>query len=241
MDYIKDFIYVQKKAINNTLKSFRYVFIVFIIIFTGALAINITNNVLNLLFGFGIISMLKGIIIYILEIFIISFIMAVSYSSITKNSSLGRLSNHDKTQHMYKIIQIGFIFYIARLILGMIGLSTNFYYLSYFIILIFNALPETIYLENYDGLNSILQSIEFLKNNLLNWILPNLIVFVLFKFLSIPYILNFYQLLSKDPKELIISGVIVLIYSVYIIYRGNMYEILKGSSKRKREYMRNFD
>lgn len=241
MNYLKDFFYVQKTAIINTFKGIRYFFIVAIAILAGSLAINIVSNVLYSVLGVGIFSIIVGILIYILEIFIISFIMNILYKAVKENGKGSGFIQDSSSQFMYKIIQIAFIFYIVRLIIQIGGLYRVYYFLLPVILIVFNALPESIYLENYNSQGTLIHSLEFLKNNIINWGIPNLLIYGVLWLLDIPYILPFNISFNKNIIDILISLAIILLYSIFLIYRGNLFEILNGSSMRKRDYMRKFN
>ncbi|QQK07529.1 hypothetical protein [Miniphocaeibacter halophilus] len=241
MNYLQDFLYVQKTAIKNTFKGIRYFFIVAIAIIASSLVINIVSNILNSIFGFGMFSIIIDLLIYILEIFIISFIMNILFKAVKTNGKGKGFIQDSSSQFMYKIIQIAFIFYLVRLILQIGGLYRIYNFLIPVLLIVFNALPESIYLENYDSQGTLIHSLEFLKNNIINWGLPNLLFFGVLWLLDLPYILPFNISFTKNILDILISLLIVLIYSIFLIYRGNLFEILNGSSMRKRDYMRKFN
>lgn len=241
MNYILDFLHVQKVSIINTFKNFRYIFIVAASIIAGSLAISVVSNVLTTLFGGSFLSILLGIIIYLLEMFILSFIMNVLTISVKQNANGISIIRDDNGQFVYKLVQIGFIFYIIKLLLNFAGLSSISQYIYLIIIVIFNALPESIYLEEYDGMSTIVHSVQFLGKNIINWGIPNLIILFLFKVLNISYIFPFNIYFSRDIVSIGITLLTVLLYSVVLIYRGNLFQVLNGSSMRKREYMRKFN
>ncbi|WP_099203297.1 hypothetical protein [Miniphocaeibacter massiliensis] len=240
MNYINDFINVQVMAIKNTFKRFRYIIIVAFVIIAGSLAINVVSNLLGGLMPTGSMSIVIGTAIYLLELFVLSIIMSVLTVSIKENTSLSSFISLNNTQIFYKLIQIGFIFYIANLALGLMGLSKIYIIVYPALLILFNATPETIYLENYDGIGTIIKSVEFLKNNIINWVIPNVVIFGVIYLLNINYILPFGMYFEKDIKSVLIVFGKIVVYSIFLIYRGNLFEILNGSSMRKREYMRKF-
>ncbi|MFY9284064.1 MAG: hypothetical protein WAO56_08080 [Miniphocaeibacter sp.] len=241
MNYLKDFFYVQKTAITNTFKGIRYFFIVAFAILAGSLAVNIISNVLYSIFGVGVLSIIIGVLIYVLEIFAISFVMNILYRAVKENGKGRGFIQDNSSQFMYKIIQIAFIFYLVRLILQIGGLYKIYYLILPIILIIFNALPESIYLENYDSQGTLIHSLEFLKNNIINWGIPNLLIYGVLWLFKIPYILPFNISFNRNILDIVISLAILLLYSIFLIYRGNLFEVLNGSSMRKREYMRKFD
>ena len=241
MNYLKDFLDVQLMAIKNTFKSIRYIFIVAVSILAGSLAMNIISNILYTIFKGGVLGLFVNLGIYILELFILSFIMNILYKAIRSNSNTQGFFQDDNGRFVSKLIQIGFIFYIAQLFISFLGLGPIYYYITFIIILLFNALPESIYLENYDGVNTIMFSVEFLAKNLLNWLVPNIIIYLVFYVLKIQYILPFNIIFTTNIQQILIKIATIVLYSGLLIYRGNLFDILNGSSMRKREYMRKFN
>ena len=237
MDILNDFIQIQKDALKNTFKNPRYIVLCAVILAIGIIATNIISNIL-----FGVLKLngyISGLLVYIFKVCIIGFLMSILYAAVKETKNTIAFQNYDFKPFALKIIQVGFVIYIAQLILRPI--AVNFYSIITIIaMIVLNALPETLYLEEYDGYNSIIKSVEFLKDNVLNWGLPNLIILVLIYIysngVSMLNGLNFSEL-----KSIVESVVVILITGIYLVYRGMLFEILNGSSRRKREFMRNFN
>lgn len=237
MDILNDFIQIQKDALKNTFKNPRYIVLCAVILAIGIIATNIITNIL-----FGVLKLngyISGLLVYIFKVCIIGFLMSILYTAVKDTNNTVVFQNYDFKQFALKIIQVGFVIYIAQLILRPI--AANFYsIITILAMIVLNALPETLYLEEYDGYNSIIKSVEFLKDNVLNWGLPNLIILILIYIytngVSMLNGLNF-----SEPKSIAESVVVILIMGIYLVYRGMVFEILNGSSRRKREFMRNFN
>ena len=237
MDILNDFIQIQKDALKNTFKNPRYIVLCAVILAIGIIATNIISNIL-----FGVLKLngyISGLLVYIFKVCIIGFLMSILYTAVKETKNTIAFQNYDFKPFALKIIQVGFVIYIAQLILRPI--AVNFYSIITIIaMIVLNALPETLYLEEYDEYNSIIKSVEFLKDNVLNWGLPNLIILVLIYIysngVSMLNGLNFSEL-----KSIAESVVVILIMGIYLVYRGMLFEILNGSSRRKREFMRNFN
>lgn len=237
MDILNDFIQIQKDALKNTFKNPRYIVLCAVILAIGIIATNIITNIL-----FGVLKLngyISGLLVYIFKVCIIGFLMSILYTAVKDTNNTVVFQNYDFKQFALKIIQVGFVIYIAQLILRPI--AANFYsIITILAMIVLNALPETLYLEEYDGYNSIIKSVEFLKDNVLNWGLPNLIILILIYIysngVSMLNGLNFSEL-----KSIAESVLVILIMGIYLVYRGMVFEILNGSSRRKREFMRNFN
>ncbi|HLR20947.1 MAG TPA: hypothetical protein VK087_02980 [Tissierellaceae bacterium] len=252
MDIIKDIIYVNKKTVKNSFQSFKKSWY---IIFTG-----IVYTILNLLIFNLVSSIFRGPLSILL-----GFILAIVSSSFISNYLylLFNIVNYDRvtfqdfkdgfTALIWKIYGVFFISYIANLLLSLVieplgnevGNINSLLYLLAFVIL--NALPETLYLKSYRPWDSIVSTFEFMKDNWLNWIIPNIVFLgllymitgnVVTDILNTHISINVFSLLSVKGIIMYIIG--QSIFSFMMIYRGHMYKILSTSTRRKREFMNKF-
>ena len=115
-----------------------------------------------------------------------------------------------------------------------------------FILISLNALPETIYQKQYIGMDSIVYSLEFARDNIVNWYIPNIAFGLLIYLVSGNIITDIFM--TNININLIYSDLALaardimgqLIFSFMMIYRGYLYRTLSTSTKRKREYMNKF-
>lgn len=237
MEILNDFIHIQKKTLKNTFKNPRYIVLCAVVLAIGIIATNIISNIL-----FGVLKLngyIAGLLVYIFKVCILGFTMSILYTGVKDTGSSIVFQDYDFKPFALKVIQVGFVIYIAQIILRPI--TMKFYFIITVIaIIVLNALPETLYLEDYDGYNSIIKSVYFLKENILNWGLPNIIIMALI-YASTSGASMFTGLYFSDLKSIAKSIVIIIIMGIYLIYRGMLFEILNGSSRRKREFMRNFN
>ncbi len=110
-----------------------------------------------------------------------------------------------------------------------------------------NTLPETIYQKHYDGLGSVTYSFEFIKENWIEWFIPNIVIFVM------GYIINIISnniisiILINNPIPFVDTIISIVVYSILyqliiafaMIYRGHLFNVLSTSTRRKRMFMRN--
>ncbi|WP_432408690.1 hypothetical protein [Wukongibacter sp. M2B1] len=104
-----------------------------------------------------------------------------------------------------------------------------------------NTIPEVIYQKHYERLDIITYSFDFIKENFLEWFIPNGLIF------AIAYIVHISTskiiFLIGFNTSFIISNIIraiiyQLILSYAMIYRGHLFKILSTSTRRKRMFMR---
>lgn len=248
MNIVKDMAYVNKTAGMRSLNSFKKNWY---ILFTGIIytTLNlIIFNVVRSLFV-GPLYILSGIVVAIISSSFISNYLYLLYNVINHNRITMQDFKDGFTFFIWKIYGVLFISYIANLLLslliGIVGPIIPLLYIGALIAL--NALPETLYLKVYSPWESILSSLEFIQENWLNWLLPNMI------FLGLLYILtgniltnifnthlSFNLLNIFSIKEIIVYVLGQIIFSLMMIYRGHLYKILSTSTRRKRMFMNKF-
>lgn len=180
--------------------------------------------------------------------FLMAFLMAAIYSHylylIEQIIKKGKINTYDlKDGFLYyirKIYGVFFVLWIASFLLNTVRVGSLSIILTYAAILVFNALPETIYLKRYDSMESIRYSLDFIKENWVEWYIPNAVFLVAMLLLNLNIIAIPYSLiysLSIKTIAFFIAGQIVFNY--IMIYRGLLFELLSTSTRRKREFMRN--
>lgn len=248
MNYIEDMIYVNKIVLNQTLKGFtkNWKIIFTAIVYTG---INIiAYNVLGMLFV-GPLSILAGIAFTLLASSIVSNYLYLLFNIISYDRITIENFKEGFTYYIRKIYGVFFIAYIASLLLGFVmpvlgsvGAYTNML-ISMLILVALNALPETIYLKWYDAWESILYALEFIKENWLNWLIPNIIFYGAIFFVSGDLLLNIFNThlsfgFFMRPRSIIIYILVQIMFSFMMIYRGHLYKMLSTSTRRKRMFMK---
>ncbi|MCT4594078.1 MAG: hypothetical protein N4A57_07415 [Anaeromicrobium sp.] len=133
------------------------------------------------------------------------------------------------------------LFFSPLLRIGMGGLSLKLI-LDLIILILLNPLPEVIYQKQYDILGSIQYSFDFIRENALEWFVPNIILGILLylamgKFLSINSLLSGGIYMKAGNIVGYILGQVVLFFTM--IYRGLLFKLLSNSSRKKRKFMRN--
>ena len=250
MNIIKDIVYVNKEAGLQTIKSFKKNWI---IIFTGFI-----YTILNLAIYKILRSLLTGPLYIISEIIVVLITSAmvsnylyllfniINYDRVTLNDFKNGFG-----YFIRKIYGIFFIGYVANLLLSLVSdmlgnISAILIPLLYLgVLIILNPLPETIYLKYYNAWDSIIETADFMKGNWLNWGLPNIIYSLLLYTITGNILLNLFNTHISynfifDISELVIYLIGQIIFSVMMIYRGHLYKLLSGSTRRKRMFMNKF-
>ena len=250
MDYLKDFIYVNKHSLKKTIVSLKDNWM---IVFTG-----LVYTILNLII-YSIINTL-----FIGPLYIISgFIMAIVSSGFISNylNLLFNIINYNKfsledfksgfTAFLWKIYGIFFIAYLGQLLLSLASniLGAGAVLLNFIVwisvLILFNPLPEIIYLKSYSPTDTIMHSIEFIQENWLNWLVPNIVFFGILYLTTGNILFGIFNTHISFNMIFTISNIIIyivgqIIFSFIMIYRGHLFKLLSGSTRRKRMFMNKF-
>lgn len=154
--------------------------------------------------------------------------------------------------YLWKIYSIFIIFYIVNFgmslfvdpilsSIGVFGISLRLLInIAAFIML--NSIPEVIYQKHYERLDIITYSFEFIKENWPQWFIPNgFIAAIAYLVHIVTSKLLFLVGLGSGNLVSIIIRVIVyqLVLCYAMIYRGQLFNTLSTSTRRKRMFMRN--
>lgn len=249
-DILKDIKYINKTSLNRTIKSISKNWM---IIFTGIIytILNIAIFSLVNIFLTGFLSILSGIVIAIITAAFISNYLYLLFNIINYDRLSVQAFKDGVTYFLRKIYGILFIGYLSSYLLSivsnMLG-SLSFIiniavYLGIFVLL--NPLPETIYLKSYGSWESVQSAFEFMGENWLNWILPNVIFLGAIYLITGNVITNIFTTHLSFNMVFSIRNIILYIvgqglFSFTMIYRGHLYKILSGSTRRKRMFMNKY-
>lgn len=254
MNFFEDLQLVYKKARQDTLlkikKAPQFLIFPFIYGILYTFAVTIIGTVVGASLG-----MFAGFIIPIVTSLILSSYFSILSDIIYYNRISFR--NFSKTFMAYfaSIYSVYFILMIISFLVPALSFVNGAYLLlSALITLALNPIAESIYIRGEYYTSAYTHSLEFMKENFLLWTIPFLI------YLGILHLLgfNFAMMISSNSivdiplGENIMTGLSYLnplnpynikvliasiITAVYAIFRGNLYRILVGSTRRKRAYM----
>ncbi len=250
MDLLQDIIMVNKTTIKKSIKSFKKNWI---IIFTGLVYVFLNIAMLTILSTFfrGVLFVLAGFIMAIVSSSLISNYLyllfnIINYERITKDNFKDGFK-----YFLWKIYGVFFFAWIGSYFLSAIGglAGTNAVLLSRIISIVIlialNPLPETIYQKYYSPFESIGYAFEFMKENWLNWLIPNIIFYYLLYLITGTLLVDVFTTHMNFNFDFSIKGIIVYLlgqalFSFIMIYRGHLYKLLSTSTRRKRMYMNKF-
>jgi hypothetical protein len=246
LNILEDLIGVNKetipKAVKLTLNNWP-------IIFTGLVYAVILGILWRVAFMF---SLLAGIIITLVQGALFS-----NYLYLIENIiRYGKIDLEDFKQgfkiYLGKIygilVVIWFVNYGASLFLSpLLNIRLGFISLWSLVLIaafiLLNCLPEVIYQKHYHVAESFTYAFEFMKENWIDWLIPNAVLLGTFVMLTGSG-LNPAAILGRGVFSVStqsIAGYIAaqLLLSFIMVYRGLLFDVLSTTSRRKRMFMRN--
>lgn len=250
MEILQDTINVNKQVIK---KTFHSLLKNWMIIFTGIAYVIINILVFGLVFRLftGALSIIAGIIAAIVSAGMISNYLYLLYNVINYDRISFQDFKDGFTFFLRKVYGVFFFAWIGSMLISAVGgifgpnggiLNTI---ISLSVLILLNALPETIYLKSLDPMESIMYSFDFIKDNWYNWLIPNAILYFAIYLLTGSVITNLFT--TSMPMGMLFGGSNIikyiigqLLFSFTMIYRGHLFKLLSTSNRRKRMFMSKF-
>ena len=254
MNFFEDLQLVYKKAGQDTLlkikKAPQFLTFPFIYGIIYTLGFFLIGNFLGMFLG-G----LMGFVTPLLTALILSSYFSVLSDLIYYNRISFRNFSKTFMEYFGSIYSVYFILILISWIMPAFGGNTSIFILISIVIdLAINPIAESIYIRGEYYTSAYTHSIEFMKENFILWIIPYLIYLVILHLLGFDFVstitssniidiplgenlvngVRYRQLLNPYNLKNIIATIITAIYA---IFRGNLYRILVGSTRRKRAYM----
>ena len=175
MNYFNDIAYVNKETLHKTINNIKHNKQVPLVSLVYALSAVGLQFIIPFLLS-GTIGIFGGIIMTIVESALISSYLYVLNNVIAYNRFRWKDIKYGITYYIWKVYGVIFAFYIGSMLINL--LSSTFgplFYSFYWIIpiavfILFNPLPEGIYLKDRDTLGTLSYCLEFMKENWLNWL-----------------------------------------------------------------------
>jgi len=249
LNLFQDILFVNKSTIKKAINSLKKNWL---IIFTG-----IAYTIINLIIILIISTLFTGV----LQI-IAGFVMAIVSASLVSNYLylLSNIINYDRISMqdfkdgfkalLWDVYGVFFVFWIASLLINPLYnlLGSNAEVLSRIIgilvLFALNPLPETIYQKHYSSFEAISYAFDFMKENWLNWTIPNIIFYCLMYLLTGTILTDIFATnlsfnFDFSPKGIGLYLLGQLLFSFMMIYRGHLFKLLSTSTRNKRIFMKN--
>lgn len=250
MDILKDFLMINKQTFKKTVSSLKNNWI---IIFSGIVYMILNTIMIILINTFlrGILGILSGLAIAIVTASLISNYLYLLYNVINYDSLKLQDFKDGFTYFLRKVYTIFFYGFILNILISLLSGVLGSYadvlslIVNISILILLNPLPETLYIKVLNPMDSIAYSIDFMKENWVNWFIPNVIMLILLYLLTGNLISGIFTThISYIRSFRIIDIILYLIASAFLsfimIYRGHLYKLLSTSTRRKRMYMSKF-
>lgn len=253
LDILKDLLLVNRSTIKKASKLFLNNWV---IVFTGFVytLLNIALIiVMNIIFRIPIMRFFSGIISFIATSAMISSFLYLLNQIIR----YGRVTIQDFkdgfTVYLWKVYGVLFIGWVASFlfdrIIGPVIYSANLslsgtisFIISLLVLILMNALPESIYQKHYSAWDTVTYAFNFVKENWIEWFVPNVIMLGLFYLVTGNVIRDVFAISSGYFFSFSIRGILLYVigqvmFSFIMIYRGILFDTLSTSTRRKRAYM----
>ncbi|SHD78514.1 hypothetical protein [Schnuerera ultunensis] len=250
MNLFEDIILVNKSTFKKSIKSFSKNWF---IIFTGIVYVllNIAMIFLVSTLFSGILSILAGLMIAIVSSSLISNYLYLLFNIVNYDRITWDNFKEGFKYFLWKVYGIFFIAWIGSFVLSSIGgiLGTNAEILSRVVSIVIivglNPLPETIYQKYLSSGESIRYAFEFMKDNWINWVIPNVLFYFILYLITNTWAFSIFttHLSFNFNFTLKDVGLYILgqgLFSFIMIYRGHLFKLLSTSTPRKRMYMNKF-
>ena len=254
MNFFEDLQLVYKKAGQDTLlkikKAPQFLIFPFIYGIIYTLGFFFIGNFLGMFLG-G----LMGFVTPLLTSLILSSYFSVLSDLIYYNRISFRNFSKTFMEYFGSIYSVYFILILISWIMPAFGGNTSIFILISIVInLAINPIAESIYIRGEYYTSAYTHSIEFMKENFILWIIPYLIYLVILHLLGFDFVstITSSNIIDIPLGENLVNGVryrqllnpynlknilATIITATYAIFRGNLYRILVGSTRRKRAYM----
>ncbi|ABR47899.1 hypothetical protein Amet_1723 [Alkaliphilus metalliredigens QYMF] len=250
MELFQDIIHTNRPIIKKALLSLKKNWS---IIFTGFFYSIATVLLMSVIRFFGLLA---GIVMIVATSALISNYLYLLDCIMRK----GKFTKHDFKEgfsvYLRKIWGILFVGYIANMVLslfmpafyrsGIIHPNAVSMIITFLTVLLFNAVPESAYQKHYNPWETITYGVEFIKDNWIEWFVPNVVLLGVFYLLTGQFLTGVfnYQIslvtIFTSPYGLLGYVVGQVWFSYMMIYRGFLFGLLSSSTRRKRLFMRDF-
>ncbi|WP_416198151.1 MAG: DUF624 domain-containing protein [Sporanaerobacter sp.] len=248
MNIFKDIYYVNSTVIKKTgrgfVKNWPIIFSGFLYTFLNLVLFSIINYLFR-----GFLNILVGFAAAIISSSLISNYLYLLYNVIKYDRINLKNVKEGFSYFLWKVYGIFFIAWILNFLLGRLGniIPTSAtrinIIINLLILIIFNPLPEIVYQKSYSSWESITYSFDFMRENWLNWLIPNILFFFILYKLTGNIISDVFMTHIMYDFDFSIKGILnylfgQLLFSFFMIYRGYLFELLSTSTMRKRMYMK---
>lgn len=228
---IIDFLEISKYAFSESVKKIKKSYILFIAlivrsVFEGMKGLSMLNS-----------SYLSSLINYLIEILILCFVAQALRSIVLYNNTGKKSIENSISNFFYLIMSAMFSIYIVELLINnlLTGVDPTILNIVSIIFKFFtSAVIELVYIESVYGFSILIDSFNFVKNNLFVWGIYALIYTLVETYLINKLVIN--TLVIRN--EFIFVILLSIWDTIFLLYKGHLFKILSKHSYRQRKFMR---
>ncbi|WP_103981069.1 hypothetical protein [Helcococcus massiliensis] len=235
---LEDFINVNKRAFNKTLENIKFVPILALVLFLSNIAMTFIMSLLSSTNQAS--DFILGFIRYIVSVAFASLMVTILEDIVFYNRFSTDNLKEGFSKYLSPLMNTYFYLAIANIIVSNLAFTLKMPIIivifAYANLVIQSTIYEQTYIARQSGINAIVDSLKFIINNILYWILP-MLVFVL-----INRTFEVFSILSLSSIDIVIRALVQGLMLAFIyLYKGHLFNILYSSSRRKREFEGMFD
>ncbi|MDD7305881.1 MAG: hypothetical protein PUG67_04760 [Peptoniphilaceae bacterium] len=233
-DRIKDFAQCSKSAFSNTVSKLKKSYILFLFLLLQAIFDSLKAT------GFLGGNYLTGFILYLIDVAIYCFVAQSLRSLVIYGNSGKKSVDSSISNFFYLSINAMFSIYIINLFVDILtrGLSGSLYFVLMVLMkFLLSAVLEFVYIQQYYGVDIVIQSAKFVLNNILIWGLYSL-VYVILESMLIRSLGIYGMPIAKEVFEIL---ALTVLNTFFLLFKGHLFKLLNNHSYRQRKFMRGFD
>jgi len=156
------------------------------------------------------------------------------------------------------VITILFFFFVVQLTLsvilpGMAGAGLISLLINLVLLIALNPIPEIVYQGRSDGFDMLQESIDFLRENAVEWFIPLIVIALLSFVIPLPFMAVVFQsgnlsaptfgsneLLFGSVTGILLAIISAVLFYLLMVFRGLLFRALSGSTRRQRLYRARF-
>jgi membrane protease YdiL (CAAX protease family) len=218
---------------------------------------------------YGLIFLVAGIIaapLGILGGFLLGFVLALCTSSylyfIAGVVAGTRMTFTDLSDSwrpcLSPVITILFFFFVVQFTLSVIlpgtaGAEIIALLINLGLLIALNPIPEIVYQGRSDGFDMLQESIDFLRENGIEWFIPLIVISLLSFVVPLPFMSVVFQsgnlsaptfgsneLLFGSVTGVLLAIISAVLFYLLMVFRGLLFRALSGSTRRQRLYRARF-
>lgn len=239
MNIIEDAINVNFEAIKKTFNKLAFVPILVVLL----ILMSITEDLILTLLSpsIGSVSFLLGFVRYAVSVLFMSAIVSILSDIVLYDRFKIENLFSGYQRYFHQVSSAYFYFVVLEWLLFFIDLPISIaVILRYLILVMLSPFYETMYIADEYGADVFTSIFGFLKNNILPWT-PTLVIYVVVKsnydnLVGVTSVVN----VLGEPELWIKVIISAIVLAFILIFKGNLFKILNGSSVRKRMFQGKF-